>query len=735
MKIRRHVKKGVAILSALILLLAVAPEMAPGIFAASEGNVIDLSDGSLFEGASGVGWTYSGGVYTITDSAIVTVKGDNGGSQRRVEVAANATADITLNGVTIGGLDTKQSPLFLNNGANVNLTLTGTNRLTAGNEAAGIQTLKGRTITISGTGNLYVHGGDSSAGIGGGIFDHGGAITISGGTITATGGEKGAGIGGGDSGDGGTITISGGTITANGGSYGAGIGGGPNGGGGAITISGGTITATGGEKGAGIGGGFDDDGGAITISGGTVTANGGPYGAGIGDGYDGNGGTFAMDGDAFVVASSVSDTSDKTRGILFNGAGGNFYGASVTLSGNATISAGKTLTVPVGATLTIPAGVTLDIAGTLSNNGAVNIKNGGVLNNKGMLENPGTLHNEGAIENEGEVIVEDGGTLDNSGTFDNDGAVTVENGGALTGGGTVNGSKKFAGANVSVPTVLGTPAQTAITVNAASLLAATGQDIEYAIAGTGTAPTDASAWQAGTTFTDLTSDTVYYVFARSKANARYDAGAPSVSVPVLSAQPTPAKPPDVAALPEATVTVGDKVWTGRQIAGGLNVSLTYRIDGRTVTQTLSPATDYTISNPGPNRDIGKGSVTLTGKPGGAYKGSKALTFHIVPKAPAKVKLAATKKALKVTWSKPARFKAQKLTGYQVRYRYKEGAKWTAWKTKTYKVSAKAQAKTVTRTIKRLKAKKRYEIQIRAYKKTGNAIYPSAWTKTATQKTK
>ncbi len=54
----------------------------------------------------------------------------------------------------------------------------------------------------------------------------------------------------------------------------------------AITISGGTVTATGGDGAAGIGSGYYASCGAITISGGTVTATGGVNAAGIGSGVD-----------------------------------------------------------------------------------------------------------------------------------------------------------------------------------------------------------------------------------------------------------------------------------------------------------------------------------------------------------------------------------------------------------------------------------------------------------------
>ena len=85
----------------------------------------------------------------------------------------------------------------------------------------------------------------NAAGIGNGYWGTCGAITISGGKITATGGENAAGIGGGNRGTCGAITISGGTVEATGGNLAAGIGGGNNNPGcGTITITSGVTSVT-----------------------------------------------------------------------------------------------------------------------------------------------------------------------------------------------------------------------------------------------------------------------------------------------------------------------------------------------------------------------------------------------------------------------------------------------------------------------------------------------------------
>lgn len=198
----------------------------------------------------------------------------------------------------------------------VSVVLEGSNALTAGEKAAGIQkngTADG-TLTISGSGTLTAQGGEYGAGIGGGYCGVGSNITITGGIITATGGSYGAGIGGGFWGGGSNITINGGEVTATGGDFGAGIGGGRYENGRNITISGGTVTATGGLCGAGIGGGEGRTGSDITVSGGTITTTGGENATDIGGGSGGSTGTVTITG------GSVKTTKGVLTGVT-NGTG------------------------------------------------------------------------------------------------------------------------------------------------------------------------------------------------------------------------------------------------------------------------------------------------------------------------------------------------------------------------------------------------------------------------------
>jgi hypothetical protein len=92
---------------------------------------------------------------------------------------------------------------------------------------------------------------------------------------------------------------------------------------------------------------------------------------------------------------------------------------------------------------------------------------------------------------------------------------------------------RAAGAAVTQPTVSGIPTHNSITVSAVTLVTATGQEIEYAIAQVNNAPP--STWQPGTTFIGLTPNATYYVYARSKESANYNTGAFNVSAGIRTA--------------------------------------------------------------------------------------------------------------------------------------------------------------------------------------------------------
>ena len=242
-------------------------------------------------------------------------------SHTRIYVEKDANATLTLDGVYINVKDKKVSPLEIANDSagEVNIVLKGSNALTAGEKAAGIQKNgTAGTLTISGSGALTARGGTKGAGIGSGFEKAANNITISGGTVTAIGKEHGAGIGSGMYGAASNITINGGTVTATGGEFGAGIGGGMSGDGSNITINGGTVTAVGGKAAAGIGGGEVKSGSNITINGGTVTVTGGEKGTDIGGGEEGSTGTITITGGSVkATRGALTDVTNGTDNVYY----------------------------------------------------------------------------------------------------------------------------------------------------------------------------------------------------------------------------------------------------------------------------------------------------------------------------------------------------------------------------------------------------------------------------------
>ena len=219
----------------------------------------------------------TGGNANVTANEEWLINGNGTAVANKITIGDGAT--VTLNGINITNQIecSGDATIILADGSTNTVDVSGTD------EKAGIQIGGGgKTLTINaetaGTGKLTAKGANNTyggAGIGTGTAfmsaNTCGAITINGGTVTATGGKNAAGIGTGDA-------------------YGA------NNTCGAITINGGTVTATGGNKAAGIGTGNADPGHTqncvqITIGSGvtSVTANRGsnatnPIGKGAGTG-------------------------------------------------------------------------------------------------------------------------------------------------------------------------------------------------------------------------------------------------------------------------------------------------------------------------------------------------------------------------------------------------------------------------------------------------------------------
>jgi M6 family metalloprotease-like protein len=97
--------------------------------------------------------------------------------------------------------------------------------------------------------------------------------------------------------------------------------------------------------------------------------------------------------------------------------------------------------------------------------------------------------------------------------------------------------RRAAGATVVAPTLADTTFNS-ITVHEVSA-PSNGQTVEYATHRTRNQPPTFLNWQSGPTFSNLLSDTTYYVYARSAQNESYNAGVYAVSEPIRTS-PIPA---------------------------------------------------------------------------------------------------------------------------------------------------------------------------------------------------
>jgi hypothetical protein len=125
-----------------------------------------------------------------------------------------------------------------------------------------------------------------------------------------------------------------------------------------------------------------------------------------------------------------------------------------------------------------------------------------------------------------------------------------------------------------------------------------------------------------------------------------------------------------------------------------------------------------------NKKVGEATVTVKFK--GDYSGTLTTTFTINPKTTSLKKVTSAKtKTLTVKWKK----QAAQTTGYEIQYATDK--KFTKNKT-TVTVSS---AKTTSKTITGLSAKKKYFVRIRTYKTVNGTNYYSEWSDAKSVKTK
>lgn len=132
--------------------------------------------------------------------------------------------------------------------------------------------------------------------------------------------------------------------------------------------------------------------------------------------------------------------------------------------------------------------------------------------------------------------------------------------------------------------------------------------------------------------------------------------------------------------------------------------------------------DYTVSYSSGRKNVGKYAVKITFK--GNYTGTKTLYFTIKPKATSISSVSAGSKKFTVKWKK----QSTQVTGYQIQY--STSSKFS--KAKTVTVSKN---KTTSKTVSKLKAKKKYYVRVRTYKTVGKTKYYSSWSSAKSVTTK
>lgn len=159
---------------------------------------------------------------------------------------------------------------------------------------------------------------------------------------------------------------------------------------------------------------------------------------------------------------------------------------------------------------------------------------------------------------------------------------------------------------------------------------------------------------------------------------------------------------------------------------------TYTYNGKVRKPSVSVTADgeklskdsCTVSYASGRKNVGTYKVTVKLK--GEYEGTGSASFKIVPKSTSIKKLSRGSKSFKVSWSRQSR----QVTGYQIRYSTSKSFSKKSTKTATVK-----SYKTTKKTVKKLKAGRKYYVKVRTYKKVKGTNYYSSWSKVKTVRTK
>ena len=168
----------------------------------------------------------------------------------------------------------------------------------------------------------------------------------------------------------------------------------------------------------------------------------------------------------------------------------------------------------------------------------------------------------------------------------------------------------------------------------------------------------------------------------------------------------------------SATAIANKTYTGKALTP---VPTVKAVGAKGSVVTLVNGTDYKLSYSN-NVGVGKATISITGK--GNYTGTKKVTFIINPKGTSLNKVTAVSKGFKALWTK----QATQTTGYQIRYSLKSSMA----NAKTVTVSKNA---STSKKVTKLKAKKKYYVQVRTYKTVNGTKYFSKWSGKKAVKTK
>lgn len=163
-----------------------------------------------------------------------------------------------------------------------------------------------------------------------------------------------------------------------------------------------------------------------------------------------------------------------------------------------------------------------------------------------------------------------------------------------------------------------------------------------------------------------------------------------------------------------TLSASSYVYNGKAKKPSVTVK---DVNGSTISKDY-----YTVSYSN-NKNVGKATVKITFKT--KFNGSVSKTFKIVPKSTSLSKLTAKKKGFTVKWNK----QKTQTTGYQIQYSTDKNFK------KNNKTVTVSKNSTTSKTISKLKAKKKYYVRIRTYKTVSGTKYYSSWSKAKSITTK